>query len=153
MLSSIPFDVEVKSVVFAMNGEGAPGPDGFGGCFYQHFWDVVHIDVCNSVRQFFTQGWLLPNLNSNKVILIPKFHGADSIEDFRPIALDNFHFKIITKVIVDRLALVAPNIVSSQQRCFIKEKQILDCLCSTTEVINILGHKTCGGNMAIKINI
>ncbi|KAF1871994.1 hypothetical protein Lal_00012213 [Lupinus albus] len=153
MLSSILSDVEIKSAVFAMNGEGAPGSDGFGGCFYQHFWDVVHIDVCNSVRQFFTQGWLLANLNSNKVILITKFYGVDSIEDFRPIVMANFQFKIITKVIADRLALVAPNIVSCHQRCFIKEKQILDCLCSTSEAINLLGHKTCGGNLAIKIDI
>ncbi|KAF1886388.1 hypothetical protein Lal_00045620 [Lupinus albus] len=100
-----------------------------------------------------SMGWLLPNLNSNKVILIPNFPGAVNIEDFRPIALANFQFKIITKVIADKLVLVAPNIVFSQQRGFIKERQILDCLCSTSEAINLLDHKAFGGNMAIKIDI
>ncbi|XP_019430691.1 PREDICTED: uncharacterized protein LOC109338019, partial [Lupinus angustifolius] len=78
MLSRIPLDDEIRAAV----GEGAPGPDGFGGCFFQDFWDIVGPDVCLSVIQFFTQGWILPNLNSNNLILIPKFPSADKIEDF-----------------------------------------------------------------------
>lgn len=80
---------EIK-VVFSMNGDGAPSPDGFGDCFYQRFWDTVSLDVFNSVTQFFSQGWLLPNLNSNLVVLIPKFKGAGAVENFRPIALANY---------------------------------------------------------------
>lgn len=45
---------EIKSVVFAMNGDRAPGPDGFGGCFFQALWEIVRKDVCNSVCQFFS---------------------------------------------------------------------------------------------------
>lgn len=77
LLTIIPSHEEIKSTVFAMNGDGAPGPDGFRGCFYQAFWDVVGEDVCNFVCQFFSQGWLWPNLNSNLVVLIPKFPSAD----------------------------------------------------------------------------
>ncbi|XP_019434274.1 PREDICTED: uncharacterized protein LOC109340956 [Lupinus angustifolius] len=103
---------EIKSVVFSLNGEGAPGPDGFGGASYQKYWDIVGTDVCNSVKQFFSQSWLLPNLNSNSVVLIPKTVNADKIEDFRPIALANFQFKIISKVLADRLAVIAARIIS-----------------------------------------
>lgn len=60
--------------------------------------------------QFFSKGWILPNLNSNLVTLIPKFTGADRIEDYRPMTLANFQIKIITKVIADRLALIATKI-------------------------------------------
>ncbi|MCH96033.1 endonuclease/exonuclease/phosphatase family protein, partial [Trifolium medium] len=41
----VPSETEIKAAVFAMNGDGAPGPDGFGGHFYQHFWDIVSSDV------------------------------------------------------------------------------------------------------------
>lgn len=77
-----------------MNASGAPGPDGFGDVFFQCFWDIIGIDVYNSVLQFFTTNWIRPNLNSNIVTLIPKFDDAERIEDYRPIALANFQFKI-----------------------------------------------------------
>ncbi|XP_019435946.1 PREDICTED: uncharacterized protein LOC109342412 [Lupinus angustifolius] len=146
MLTSMPSLAEIKSAVFALNEEGAPGPDGFSGCFYQNFWDIINIEVCNAVMQFFKHSWLMPNINSNSVILIPKTHGADRIEDYRPIALANFQFKIITKVLADRLADIAPRIISNQQRGFIKERQIKDCICLTSEAINMLDHKAFGSS-------
>ncbi|XP_019435871.1 PREDICTED: uncharacterized protein LOC109342316 [Lupinus angustifolius] len=153
MLTKIPSHNEIKAAVFAMKGEGAPGLDGFGGCFYQEFWEIVGVDVCNSVSQFFTQSWILPNLNSNSVVLLPKFPRADKIEDFRPIALANFQFKVISKVLADRLVVVAPSIVSNQQKRFRKGGQVTECICIASEAVNLLDHKTFGGNLAIKLDV
>lgn len=58
----------------------------------------------DSVFQFFNQNSILPSLNSNLVALITMFYEAEKIEDYRPIALANFQFKVITKVLVDGLA-------------------------------------------------
>lgn len=153
MLTNLPSREEVKNAVFSLNANGAPGPDGFGGVFYQKYWDIISDDVFNSVLQFFSQGWLLPGLNSNLVVLIPKFPEADTIENYRPIALANFQFKIITKVLADRLATVAPKIISEHQRGFLRNRQISDCICITSEAINLLDKKAFGGNLALKIDI
>ncbi|XP_019430885.1 PREDICTED: uncharacterized protein LOC109338180, partial [Lupinus angustifolius] len=112
-LTSTPSPMEIKLAVDAMNGDGAPRLDGFGGCFYHAFWDIVGEDVCNSVQQFFTQG----------------------------------------KVIADRLALVTSRIISPNQREFIKDRSIFDCICLASEAINLLDHKVFGGNLAIKLDI
>lgn len=40
-LMNIPTRNEVKNVVFSINVDDAPGPDGFGGGFFQKFWDIV----------------------------------------------------------------------------------------------------------------
>ncbi|XP_019423071.1 PREDICTED: uncharacterized protein LOC109332543 [Lupinus angustifolius] len=136
-----------------MNGDGALGPDGFGRCFYQHIWDIVEYDVCNSISQFFTNSWIMPNLNSNTVILIPKSAFTERIEDFRPIALANFQFKIITKVLAYRESLISNIIVSPKQKRFLKGRSTQDCICTSSEAINLLDHKIFGGNMAIKLNI
>lgn len=105
------------------------------------------------VHQFFDKGWILPNFNSSSVVLIPKHDGADRAEQFRPIAMANFKFKIISKVLADRLAIIAPYIISVNQRGFVKGRSIVDCICSASEGINLLDKRSFGGQIAMKIDI
>lgn len=65
----------------------------------------------------------------------------------------NLQFKIVTKFLVDRLSVLALKIVSHQRRGFIKGRQIIDCICFTSEAINMLKRKVFGGNIAIKFDI
>lgn len=153
MLTNLPSIDEIKGAVFPMCGSSAPGPDGFGGFFYQRYWGIVGSDLCNLVIQIFTKSWIMPNMNSNLVVLLPKHSGVDRIQQFQPIALANFEFKVITKIMADRLASVAAKIISKQQRGFIKRMSIVDCICTASEVINMLDHKSYGGNVALKFDI
>jgi hypothetical protein len=107
--------------VSSLNKDSAPGPDGFGDFFFQHYWDIVHKAVVNAVREFFTSGWNLPGYNSNIIVLLPKSPDAISIDQYRPIAMANFKFKIISKIIADRLASIMPSIVSEEQKGFIHD--------------------------------
>lgn len=68
----MPSDTEIHDAVYALNKDGAPGPDGFGAIFYQTYWRIVKNDVIKAVQDFFTHGKLLNNFNSNTIILIPK---------------------------------------------------------------------------------
>jgi len=54
----------------------------------------------------FCTGVIILNLNSNILVLIPKVLGAASMAEFRLIALANFQFKIVTKILEDRLATI-----------------------------------------------
>jgi len=107
MLIKCPDFLEIKNVVFNLNGNSAPGPNGFGGVFYHSCWEIIGTDVCNVVQQSFKQNWVLPVMNSNVVSLITKIQGVEYIKDYRPIVVANFKFKIIFKILADRLALVA----------------------------------------------
>ncbi|KAK3207109.1 hypothetical protein Dsin_021155 [Dipteronia sinensis] len=44
-LCRIPSSTEIKETIFSMDPNSAPGPDGFPGSFYQHFWDLVAVDM------------------------------------------------------------------------------------------------------------
>jgi len=145
--------MEVKNVVFDLSGDGAPGPDGFGGFFYQHFWDILGSDVILSVQEFFWTGALPQNFNSTMLILITKVPGPSCLRDYRPIALANFQFKIVTKNLADRLAIITIRIVSINQWGFIRERNIADCVIIAFEAINLLDRKTHGGNLALKVDI
>ncbi|MCH92961.1 RNA-directed DNA polymerase (Reverse transcriptase), partial [Trifolium medium] len=144
---------EIKSAVFEMNGDGAQGPDGYSGHFFQTYWDIIHHDVVASIQSFFLTGKFIPNFNSSLIILIPKTSGADTIAQFRPIALANFQFKIITKILADRLSLIASRIISTHQRGFIPGRHISDCVIVTSEADNVLSRKSFAGNIALKIDI
>jgi hypothetical protein len=131
----------------------APRPDAFGACFFQTYCDIVHKDVENVVFELLTIDWILPNFNDNTIILIPKTSYVDPIEKFMLIALVNFKFKILSKILADRLATIFSNIISKEQRGFIKGRNIKDCIALTSEAINLLDNKSFGGNLALKIDV
>jgi hypothetical protein len=153
ILTMLPSKDEIKAAVFALNKDSAPGPDGFGAFFFQHYWDIVSKEVINVVLEFFTTSWILPGYNSNIIALLPKTPEASSIDQYRPIAMANFKFKVISKIIADRLASIMPSIISEEQKGFIHDRNIKDCLCIASEAANLLHNKSFGGNLALKIDI
>ncbi|KAK3225537.1 hypothetical protein Dsin_005399 [Dipteronia sinensis] len=86
-----------------MDHLSAPGPNGFSGRFYSHYWEIVGLYVVLAVQDFFRTGRVFRGLNSNFIVLIPKTPNALTVNQFRLIALGNFLFKVITKIIDDRL--------------------------------------------------
>ena len=152
-LTSCPTSEEIHDAVFAMDDFSAPGPDGYGGCFFRKCWSIVGSDVISAVQSFFLLGFIPPNFNSSLIVLIPKKQEADSVTDFRPIALANFVFKIITKIMATRLGPVAARIISPNQSAFITGRSIVDPIILTSECINILDNECRGGNIALKLDI
>ena len=153
LLTRLPTPSKIHQVVLAMNKEGAPGPDGFGAVFFHCYWDIVKNDVINAVLEFFTRDWILPNFNTNTIILIPKTPDAITVGQYRPIALANFKFKIISKIVADKLAPFMNLIISPEQKGFIKGRNIKDGICITSEAINHLHQKAYAGNLAFKVDI
>ncbi|CAI8583907.1 unnamed protein product [Vicia faba] len=94
ILTSIPSIEEIIVVVFGLKEDNFPGPDGFGGSFFQTYWSIIHDDVCKEIWKFFKTGWMLPNLNANIIMLIPKTTSMDSMENFRPIALSKIKYSL-----------------------------------------------------------
>jgi hypothetical protein len=149
ILIMLPSHDEIKAAVFALNKDSAPSPDGFGAFFYQHYWDIINMDVINAMLEFFNTSWILPGFNSNIIALLPKTPEASSIDRYRPIAMDNFN----SKIIADRLASLMPGIVYEEQYGFIHDINIMDCLCIASEATDHLHNKCFGGNLALKIDI
>lgn len=152
-LTAMPSHEKVFIAVKDMDGFSSPGPDGFGGCFFTCCLEVVAQDVTLAVQSFFTNGFILPHFNSNLLILIPKSVESKGVIDYSPIALANFAFKIITKIVADRLGVVAARIISPNQSAFIKGRSIVDSITLTSECLNLLDHKCKRGKVAIKLDI
>lgn len=49
-----PFSMEeIKQATFQLEGDKAPGPDGFNLIFFQVFWDTLKVDLFNIFRELF----------------------------------------------------------------------------------------------------
>lgn len=75
---------EVKSAMFSIGDNQAPGPDGFTSSFYKNAWDIVGNDVCVAVRDFFRNGKLLQQVNHTIISFVPKVTTPSGINDYRP---------------------------------------------------------------------
>lgn len=135
-LSQIPEANEIKDVVWNMHPLKALGPDGFSGVFFKKYWSIVGDQVVATVQSFFRDGWLLRNVNHTYIMLIPKKQGACNFNHFRPISLCNFYYKIISKIIVNRMRPLLSKIIDPSQAAFVLDRWIVENMILAQEVVH-----------------
>lgn len=94
---------EVKKALFAMKSWKVPGPDDFPAGFYQKDWETVGMNVCEFVKNVWKTPSIISDVNKTDICLIPKVMQPQVVNQFHPISLCNIIYKIVTKVIIDRL--------------------------------------------------
>ncbi|KAL2248022.1 UNVERIFIED_CONTAM: putative mitochondrial protein [Sesamum indicum] len=126
---------DVKQAVFDITEDKAPGPDGYSSGFFKAAWPVVGQEVTKAVLEFFSTGKLLKQVNSTLSALIPKVHTPMTVGDFRPISCCNVLYKIIAKLLVQRLSVVLDKIISPCQGAFIPGRSIGDNILLAQELL------------------
>ena len=85
--------------------------------FFQSCWDILHSDVMTVLHYFHELNSFEKSLNATFVALIPKKTAAVEVKDFRPISLVGGIYKILAKMLANRLVL--PKIISTSQNAFV----------------------------------
>jgi hypothetical protein len=98
-------------------------PDCFSMAFFQVWWEVIKTNVMGVFHDFHATSKFEKNLNATFIALIPKKNGAMDLKDFRPISLMSGVYKIITKVLANKLRRVVEKIISKPQNAFVKGRQ------------------------------
>ena len=110
---------EVKVALFQMGPTKAPRPNDMNALFYQKLWHVVGDSVVLAILDFLNNGNMLPDINHTNIMLIPKVKNPERMSEFIPISLCNVIYKIISKVLANRLKQVLPQIISPTQSAFV----------------------------------
>jgi hypothetical protein len=146
---------EVEIALKQMAPLKAPGPDGLPADFFQNHWDLMGEEVCLAVLNSLNSGILPENLNMTHIVLIPKKKNPTTVMDFRPISLCNVLYKLISKVLANRLKKILPIIISQTQSAFIPCRLITDNILAAYETLHTMNSKMKGkkGFMAVKVDM
>ncbi|XP_060959275.1 uncharacterized protein LOC133030519 [Cannabis sativa] len=151
LLSAVT-EEEVKNALFQMQPEKSPGPDGMTPRFFQKCLHIVKEDIVSLVRQFFADGSLPHWLNRTFIVLVPKKKSPSNVGDLRPIFLCNVLYKVVSKVMANRLKAVLPQLISETQSAFVPGRFMTNNIMISYEVMHYLKQKRLGkeGYMALK---
>lgn len=93
----------------------ALGPDGFPGAFYRDHWVVINDQVVKAVQECFRFRTITSGLNRTFIVLVPKVSQPANFSQFRRISVCNFSYKIISRILVNRLRNLLSQIISLNQ--------------------------------------
>jgi hypothetical protein len=95
-------------------------------------------------------GW-----NETTIVLIPKVKNPERITEYRPINLCNVLYKLISKVLANRLKAILPEIISPTQSAFVPGRMITDNVLLAYEIAHLMHTKKGGrdGLVAVKLDM
>ena len=111
--------LEFRRSVSTLHLDKAPGPDGFSISFYRSCWNIIKMDLVKQIIWTQCIDQIGGSTNSTFLSLIPKEQNPSSIKRYTPISLCNSSYKILSKVISNKLKKEIPLIISKNQGRFI----------------------------------
>jgi hypothetical protein len=146
---------EVWKALDSIGDLKAPGVDGIPAIFYKRFWGLIGERVKMEVLKVLNGGEMPGGWNDTIIVLIPKTEKPERLKDLRPISLCTVLYKLISKVIANRLKLVLPEVISPAQSAFVPGRLITDNVLLAYELTHYLKNKRreAEGAAAIKLDM
>lgn len=137
-IKNLEAPVNDEEVFFAVKGlacNKTPGKDGLPAKFYNKLWHVIGKQVCEVIRFAYNKGRMSRSMAEGVITLIPKVGDKRELRDWRPISLLNSDYKVLSKVISNRLRDVAAKIIQDHQVCAVPDRRIVDNLILLRDMI------------------
>lgn len=110
--------------------------------------------MCQYIHRAFDSGVVEDWINRTFLVLIPKKENPQSFSNVRPISLCTILYKLIIKVIANRLKTIMADLVLPNQTSFVPGRHIIDNILIPQEIVHSMRvHKGRSRWMAIKIDL
>jgi len=139
-----------------MHPSKAPGSDGMPALFFQQYWHIISRDVSQFVLNILEGNSDPGTINKTFITLIPKVKAPSTPTEFRPISLCNVIYKLVSKVLVNRLKEVLPLIIHEAQSAFVPGRMITDNTLVAFEHFHYMKKRKRNGGkgyMALKLDM
>ena len=144
---------ETQRVMFAMKTNKSPGPDGFPCEFFKLTWPILGRDFVVAIQSVFKFGFLPKGVNSTILALILKKTDSMVMKDYRPIACFNVLYKVVSKILANRLKKLLPSIISENQSTFIKGRLLMENVLLASEMVKDYHKESISPRCVMKIDI
>ena len=133
---------ELKQAIFPMQNDKSPGIDGIPVEFYKTFYKTLENDLIQLYNNIlFLEKNITNTMKQAIITLIPKKGDSNKLKYWRSISLLCIDYKILTKILANRLKHVLPNIISKEQTCSIPNRTILNNVFQIGDIITLTKEK------------
>ncbi|KAG7594616.1 Zinc finger CCHC-type superfamily [Arabidopsis thaliana x Arabidopsis arenosa] len=144
---------DIKAAFFSLPRNKSSGPDGYSAEFFISCWSVLGAEVTADVAEFFSSGTLLKQWNATTLVLIPKTQNASRVADFRPISCLNTMYKVISKLLADRLKSILPSVISHSQSAFLPGRLLSENVLLASEIVQGYNRKNIAARAMLKVDL
>ena len=146
---------EVWDALKQMHLTKSPAPDSMSPIFYQKYWDIIGPSVSNCILQTLNTGIMPRGINDTYICMIPKTKNPLKITDYRPISLCNVIYKLISKVLANRLKKILHSVINEAQSAFVPGRLIKNNVVMAFEIMHSIAKRKKGKvrSMAIKLDM
>lgn len=141
VLHTPPSLEEVHSSLFSIGPVKASGVDEFHAQFFQNYWETMWQDILAFVKKCFSDKSFPVNVNDTSICLIPKSENPQNIKHFWPISLCNMSYKIVSKVLVNRILPKLNGIISPTQNSFLPGRGCYTNYIAASEILHSMKQK------------
>eukprot|EP00253_Pinus_taeda_P005582 PITA_05582 len=132
---------ELESTIKWFKKDQSPGPDGWTIEFYIAFYEFISNDLLRVIEECRATGTLYNAINSTFIALIPKSDSPSSFDDYCPISLCNVLYKIISKIIANRICPILSRHIYPHQFAFLEHRQIHEVVGAAQEALHSIWTK------------
>ncbi|KAJ1695019.1 hypothetical protein LUZ63_011717 [Rhynchospora breviuscula] len=141
-ITRMPDFHEIKQTLFQMGPDKCPGPDGITARFYQQNWQVFGEEMVQQIRKIFVEEVVPEDWLQCAVALIPKIDEPEKPSEYRPISIGNVAYRLLMKLVANRLRPQMRKVIANQLNAFIKGRSITDNVIMVKEALHSFNKKT-----------
>lgn len=126
---------ELLLAVKNVKANKSPERDGICQEFFKANWEWLKQGILVIMKQMFVDGIITENQKRGVLVCLPKKPGATNLEDYRPLSLFNTNYKLLTRIIVNRIRPWMPDILRPSKHCSREGSTILEAVAAMRNVV------------------